>query len=374
MINVKRMAIFLTISCILLFSQPFLVQGGLFDSFRKGREEELKQKIEMERQILEKEYVKILQFLVKEYKELEEQEKKLEKIEKSKEGSNENSSNASSVKGSEEKKADYVAKKGESLNLALNRCQVFLTEQFKDSEKKEFVKRKLLIPLDKDYIKEECGVIVSLAKKQVEEFLITEKNEGEKIFWILSDYYGMTYRVGSLTEKVKKKIGDLLVDEEAKAVVYPEGIVEVWDCKAGHAKVESFLRELIENEYYFYSYDLVVRIGKKDYRYSGDILPLVESSLGTDGSIVGGEVLHDPTGKKVLVKVRFVKHGVYVDKVLMINEGETEKVVWDGEVCLELKLYDKKQDFLKNLKLSEPKFVSDTSKSSDLKGGKKDGS
>jgi len=381
MTDVKRIAIYLTIIFVLSLSQPFLGQvlgqGGWLDSSRKKSDEELKQKLEIEKQVLEKEYVKVLQFLVKEYKELEEQENEVEKNEKALEERTKDGKLDEKLVSAKEDKVNYLVKKGEALYLALNECRVFLVERFKDEKKKKDVRKKLSIPLEKNYVKEECGELTFLAKKQVEEFLIAEKSVENKIFWYLSDYYGMTYRVGSLVEKVKKKIGDLLVDEEAKVVVYPDGLVEVWDCKAGQVKVEGFLRELVENDYYFYAYELVVKTEGKDYKYSGELLPLVESSLGTDGSIVGGEVVHDPTGKKVLVKIRFLKHGVYVDKVLMINEGETKKTVWDGEVCLELKLYDKKQDFLKNLKVSEPKFVSEetdtTSKGSDLKGGK-DGS
>lgn len=325
----------------------FPIRGFSLGLQQSKKQEKVKQTLEIERRALEKEYVKTLRMIVKEYIELEEAEKKAQKVAEEKKKKKEEERKKQQTK---KQKLEYVAKKGEPLALALGKCGVALKLHFVDQGKrKSFVRDKLFSPLPRNYTREECDAVKMLARTQVGDFLVREKSFENKAVWELSDYYVMKYRVGGLVERVKKKIRDYLVSDDAKAIVYPDGVIEVWDCKKGHENVERFLRNLIENDYYFYSYELSIKIDGKDYKYTGELLPAVESRLGTDGIIVAGSVLHDPTGDKIPVRVYYSKNGVFVDKTIMVNVDESEKEVWDGDVCINLKLVDKKQNFLKGL-------------------------
>lgn len=358
--RIKGKVLVFLVFLVFCFLESNLFLGYSFGFWGKELREEEKQKLklEAERKALEKEYLKILRFLVEEYKELEMSEKEISQDKDKnvkKEGFVFKSGMSNSTEGMSNSTGggvEVVVKKGEMLMQGLDRCGVGVRLYFKNPEDgKKFLNEKLSIVLERDYRKDECDKVILLAKERIKDFLVSERQAENKTLWEISDYYMRKYRVGRLVEKAKQKIKDYLVREDAKAVVYPDGRVEVWDCKKGHEKVESFLRDLVVNEHYLYSYELLVRVGKKEYRYSGDLLPNMESKLGIDGFLIGGTKIKDPVGEILPISIYFYKDGELFNNVVKmhVGKGELEKKVWGGNLYLEIKLTDKSQGLLEGL-------------------------
>jgi hypothetical protein len=196
--------------------------------------------------------------------------------------------------------------------------------------------------LDEDVKVKNCEDALNLFKKKIgkeDEILIWEGENGKLI---VTDFYGEVYAAGPFAKRLKKKIGELLESDKAKAVIHVDGRVEVWDNKKGHEKVEKFLKNLYENEFASYDYEIEFKTSREKTKYSGRLYLGIEEPLGIEGriKILGKEYSAD--GNKVVVRV-FHLNGV--NKVLFLGEKGENVEFEEGNVKVKLSMKKRESDY-----------------------------
>lgn len=338
----KKEAVKILVFCFILFF-GFFRSASVFAFWNQNEKKEEEIKKAVEKEVLSREYVKTLRWVVSEYQKLadEEQGKKCSSTQV-------NSTQVKIEKGEEKKEQQKVEVSSEEsfVDVLTNRCGYVLQFFIQGEEgEKRLKEAKVGVSLKGVSVNEVCkDLLAHFENVMSSEFLVEKEENKIKV----ADVYKEVYSGNFFVERLKEKIGQLLVHPKAKAVFYPDGRVEVWDNKKGQTNVAEFLENLYKNE--FFNYEYFVEFEEKGFSkgtYSGWLYPQSVERLGVEGKIFA-----EKKTDGIYVSIFHLRG---IKKTVIFSEEGGEKEFWEGQIKVRIRL--KKNDRPYKVKLSDkPKF------------------
>lgn len=156
-------------------------------------------------------------------------------------------------------------------------------------------------------VKEEIAVKQQSAEEVKKEEVKKEEPQG---------LYTVKYNIEFVKDFIEKDLKKLLHDEQAQAIFFEDGSIEITDVSAGHKRVQEYISNLKEKYLKIYSYEIHINGDKK---YSGTVSPVLPSNFSK-----GGVITCLPKGEFLLVNVTDYFGGLQAKFMVSLVGGQYE--------------------------------------------------
>lgn len=152
-----------------------------------------------------------------------------------------------------------------------------LAEKGKDKETEQVKQEKTLETTAKKEETEE-----TTAKKEETEQGQKKQEEPQKKQEELQGLYTRKYNIEFVKDFIEKDLKKLLQDEQAQAVFFEDGTVEVTDVDVGHKRVSEYISHLKSKYLKVYNYEIYI---DGQMKYSGTVSPVLPANFSREGVI-----------------------------------------------------------------------------------------